>query len=301
MKECNICGAVYSEEDGGCPVCSGSVAVIPEGPTESPGKARSFVKALLHTLLFRVIMYALMFVSIIVMALIGGGMPDYVSTDTGNVITVISYLVFLAVISLIIAARGKNFLVETGLKRCSAAVAAVSALFGWTANYVYTLIVSLIPWPQSVLTAHNEAYGSLTESGNDIFLLILTVSVLTGIVEEIVFRGLVLRALTPAFSPVLSALISALIFGLSHPSLIAVFYSALLGFVLGMLAHKYGSVLPCIAMHIAYNLAACVGYSEDGGVSFTVLLISIALHVITFGTLFRNKKALAVIKNEEIN
>jgi membrane protease YdiL (CAAX protease family) len=74
------------------------------------------------------------------------------------------------------------------------------------------------------------------------------------LLEELLFRGMVLRALLTRFSNSAAVAISAVVFSAFHPSLVGAPCALLLGLVLGVLLVRTGSIWPCIAAHSAWNL-----------------------------------------------
>ncbi|MGH9224556.1 MAG: lysostaphin resistance A-like protein [Acidimicrobiales bacterium] len=90
--------------------------------------------------------------------------------------------------------------------------------------------------------------------------LFLFVAVGAPIVEELFFRGLLLRSLLRRTSPVWAVVISGVLFGLAHPqdlpaeALILVIVSlCALGILLGALVVRFGRLGPAIVAHAAFN------------------------------------------------
>lgn len=71
--------------------------------------------------------------------------------------------------------------------------------------------------------------------------------------EELLFRGLLLPGLEKKHGPIVALLLSSLLFGLIHGAPVAMAYATVAGLVLGHVRLKTGSVLPCIALHGAFN------------------------------------------------
>lgn len=95
-------------------------------------------------------------------------------------------------------------------------------------------------------------------------LVLMTLYALVGapVLEEVVFRGVMLRYIrkkmteggwTKAFFPGLPVLVSAAIFGLVHGQPVPMAVTAVLGVVLGVVLEKTGSVFPCILLHMMFN------------------------------------------------
>lgn len=86
-------------------------------------------------------------------------------------------------------------------------------------------------------------------------IMLISVLLLAPIGEELLFRGLVLKY-TKTFMPVPFAIVlQGLLFGIYHGNMIQGIYAFALGSVLGLVAHKFDSVLPAIILHMAINIS----------------------------------------------
>ncbi|MDQ1356149.1 MAG: protease family protein [Acidimicrobiaceae bacterium] len=86
-----------------------------------------------------------------------------------------------------------------------------------------------------------------------ISLLVLFLAVGAPIVEELFFRGLLLRSLARWLGPIPGVIGSALVFGLAHFEPLQLAALVLFGLILGVLAHKTGRLGPGIVAHAAFN------------------------------------------------
>jgi membrane protease YdiL (CAAX protease family) len=75
------------------------------------------------------------------------------------------------------------------------------------------------------------------------------------VVEELFFRGLLLRSLDRRFGTPAAVIGSALVFGLVHYELLQLPALILFGIVLAVLAERTGRLGPGIAAHAAFNAA----------------------------------------------
>jgi membrane protease YdiL (CAAX protease family) len=94
----------------------------------------------------------------------------------------------------------------------------------------------------------------------DVALVILLAVIAVGapLVEELFFRGLLLRSLSKWFGPVVGVTGSGLLFGLAHFEPVQLAGLAVFGVVLAIVACKLGRLGPTIAAHISFNAAAVV-------------------------------------------
>ena len=103
--------------------------------------------------------------------------------------------------------------------------------------------------------AYREAWGRDTFSP---VLLFLWAVVLAPALEELAFRGLLLRRVEKAAVTVPAVLISSLLFGMYHGNLSQGITAAAAGLALGYAYVKTDAILVSVVMHIAVNAAVCL-------------------------------------------
>lgn len=86
-------------------------------------------------------------------------------------------------------------------------------------------------------------------------LMVLNMTVLPAVVEELIFRGIVLHSLRP-FGNLPALLISSLFFGLMHRNMLQFSHAFVLGLVLGYVVIQTGSVYTGMFIHFINNLIA---------------------------------------------
>lgn len=84
---------------------------------------------------------------------------------------------------------------------------------------------------------------------------VLLVCVLAPVIEEMLFRGLILRGFLARYARWPAIVVSALLFGASHLNIYQCVVGLLIGLPLGWLYERTRSLIPCIALHAAYNTA----------------------------------------------
>ena len=135
------------------------------------------------------------------------------------------------------------------------------ASFGWQILLVFsvqhatTLVMLAIA---AIAPPAIDNYSQMIESsGVSQYSLMRAIStlILPPLVEEIVFRGLILKYLERAGACFIVAnLIQALLFGIFHMNIVQGIYTSLLGFLLGYLAYRYDSILAPMITHALFNL-----------------------------------------------
>ena len=143
-------------------------------------------------------------------------------------------------------------------------------------------------------------------SGSFAITLIATV-IVAPIVEEIVFRGLILSRLNKVINTVLALILSSSIFATLHGHILWIAYTFVLGILFGIVAIKMNSILPSIIFHMSFNLAGMfvdmIPFPEWAiGV---VCLVSLVLSAILLKYILKNPgndtQELAQYKETEFN
>lgn len=92
---------------------------------------------------------------------------------------------------------------------------------------------------------------------------VVITTLLAPVLEEMLFRGIILRSFLLQYPKWLSILGSALIFGAAHMNLYQFTAAFMLGLFLGWLYQRARSLVPCIILHAVYN-ATLLGMSLMG-------------------------------------
>lgn len=129
------------------------------------------------------------------------------------------------------------------------------AVLTFAAQHATSLVMTLVDLlAPSVMNDYMEL---IETSGMTEYSIAWAVStlILPPILEETVFRGLILQYLGKTGAKFFAAnIIQAVFFGIFHMNLVQGFYTFFLGLLLGYLAYRYDSILVPMAMHFFYNL-----------------------------------------------
>ena len=132
----------------------------------------------------------------------------------------------------------------------------------WSAvspSYLGLSVVSLLScsWLVSTLISHMEWLPNIMEQTFDILQSgwggILAIAVAGPVLEELLFRGAITKALLKQYDPAKAILISALLFGVFHINPAQILPAFLIGILLAWTYYKTGSLIPCILMHVLNN------------------------------------------------
>jgi len=108
--------------------------------------------------------------------------------------------------------------------------------------------------------------------GADLAVIAILTVVAVPVVEELFFRGLVLRGLLaalrragPVVGVVLAVVGDGVIFGLAHFELLELLGLAAFGVVLAVMAYRFRRLGPCIFAHATFNLVAVLSVAFPTG------------------------------------
>lgn len=123
------------------------------------------------------------------------------------------------------------------------------------------LVLPLLALDRRLVGSNTGLFSALRQDRAALITLALFASVGAPLVEELFFRGLLLRALEPRIGGIGAVLAQALLFGLAHANpasglqnVSVVGSTALLGVLLGLLARHYRRLGPGMATHCFFNL-----------------------------------------------
>lgn len=114
--------------------------------------------------------------------------------------------------------------------------------------------------PANLVVSLEQAFGfsgdlpemPLNDNPAVIAMYVVSVVVIPPIVEEMMFRGLILQGLRP-FGDGFAVVASAAMFGLYHGNFAQAVFAFLCGLALGLVAVKTNSLLPAILVHLVNN------------------------------------------------
>ena len=198
--------------------------------------------------------------------------------------------------------RGIKQTVSSHTRRLTPACFGWVILLGFAVQHVTSLImVAINALMPSVMNEYTEMIDSSGISEYSLLWAVATL-ILPPIVEEVIFRGLILQYLGKAgASFIVANLIQAVLFGIFHMNLVQGIYTALLGFLLGYLAYRYDSIFVPMILHAIYNLFGTVLVDLENMflpdvLLVVIILISVPLLIVTllmihFGVGEKKKKA----------
>lgn len=108
----------------------------------------------------------------------------------------------------------------------------------------------LLPFPKSLSDMYTKTF---TDTGYPLWLNIVTFAVSAGVCEELLFRGVLTRALIRKLSSSQTILVVGVMFGLFHFDIYRIGPTAFLGFIFTYICLKSGSLIPTMILHTMHN------------------------------------------------
>ncbi|MDL2212787.1 CPBP family intramembrane metalloprotease [Bacteroides sp. OttesenSCG-928-J23] len=118
---------------------------------------------------------------------------------------------------------------------------------------IYVASLVLIEFAMSYLQWLPDLMESTFNAMQTGWLGILGIAVLGPILEELLFRGAITRALLEEYNPTKAIVISALVFGIVHLNPVQIVSATLIGLLLGWIYYKTASLIPCVLIHVVNN------------------------------------------------
>ena len=146
----------------------------------------------------------------------------------------------------------------------------MDVLLGWL-----VLIAPMSAWEKSMFDS--MASGGLAST--------VAVCLLAPVLEEMLFRGIILRGFLTQYPRWQAIAGSAILFGVAHLNLYQLFVGLVLGLLSGWLYERSRSLWPCIGLHGLYNSALWVMWANQDAsstdslapASLTAWLLALAL------------------------
>lgn len=141
--------------------------------------------------------------------------------------------------------------------------------------------------PMAVITSVNFWNGVTCNYGSLETLLFILSMCFVGFLEELIFRGLLFKAMSKEHLTA-AIIVSSVTFGAGHivnlllgapvfETVLQLVYASAIGFFFTAVFHKTGSLLPCIVSHILVNATSAFAVSPTPAGQLVIALIQTAL------------------------
>lgn len=199
-------------------------------------------------------------------------------TRYSNIILLVSGLLTLFILWIFFLIRKKKLYKEACIAKFDKKKILPIILMGMAFALFVVCILNLLPLPESLLSSYEQSTYSLTV-GN-VAVQLIAIVIVAPVVEEVIFRGLILSRLKKAMSVPVAILLNSLVFGLVHGQLLWIAYAFCLGVVLCVVVEKTGSLATSILLHMAFNFAGTLEIDFITEIWQVVILAIVSLGIL---------------------
>lgn len=222
------------------------------------------------------------------------GAYDLLNADA-MLYTLLSGLLTIAVVLAFYLIRRKKLSEALWLRPVSAPALFSGAAVAPGLYLIIAFALALLP------EAWQESYGEASANLGEVSAAgLIAVVVVAPVLEEFIFRGLVLNRLSRVMPWWLAVVLSAAVFGACHGHPVWFCYAFVLGSVFGFIVLRTGSIVPTILAHVVFNgigqIFSAVPETEEGtelliaiGVLLAVAIVAPILDRKGIAALFRSK------------
>ena len=163
---------------------------------------------------------------------------------------------------------------------------------------MHNLLSEMNLWIERVIPAPMwfwEMFGKVLDSENNWWGSFVNVAIIAPVVEELIFRGIILQGLRRNYSAFVSVFMSALLFALFHLNPWQFPATFILGLLLGWIMIKNNNILLAIIGHSINNLMVLLSITHIEEIStmqifssekIIVMLVSTAIAVVSLGLIY---------------
>ena len=174
-----------------------------------------------------------------------------------------------------------NFILRDYVKKIDVKKFNYPIILGVLAPLGVGRFIALLPI-DGILGNYKNVQSNLVDSS--IMLQFLVLGILTPILEELLFRGVIYKRLKGYYDVSVAAYIAAIIFGIAHFNLIQGLYAFILGIVLSYIYEKNGSLVYTMVAHGAANIVSVfMGINPLSKFIDRYILIRIIVSIVMIG------------------
>lgn len=169
-------------------------------------------------------------------------------------IILLSIIFSLPLYYLICKLRNKNIFKICNFREISFKNVCMTAVIGASISVLLSAILSFIP-VKEIFPEYEDVISSLL-AGKNIFTVLFVTGIAVPLMEELIFRGLILSELRKIVSVKWAVIIQGILFGLYHFNTLQIIYAAILGIAFGIVLVWTKSIWSSVILHASVNNAS---------------------------------------------
>lgn len=174
---------------------------------------------------------------------------------------IIIFAIPLLLYTLTVSKNLKQTFSDTGFKKISVKVLAISILLGIILYFINTFVADFFQSIVAFLGYETIESGETVKVTYEfLFKQFIFTCIFPAICEEFLHRGIMLHACKKVQSPKICLIVSSILFGLMHLNINQFFYAAILGGLMGYVAIVSNSIFPTMIIHFMNNFLGTYFY-----------------------------------------
>ena len=151
--------------------------------------------------------------------------------------------------------KEKSFKLKAYLKNIDTKRLNIPIIVGATAAMGVGRFITMLPF-DGILGNYKTVQENIGKSS--VWMQLLVLGILTPVLEELLFRGVIYKRLKMYYEVTVAAYIAAIIFAIAHFNLIQGIYAFIVGIVLMYVYEKSGNLIAPIVMHGVANIVTVI-------------------------------------------
>lgn len=162
-------------------------------------------------------------------------------------------------------------------------------IFGIGLQVISKIVIPIVDLFISTENGFNMMNQSIM--GSNFIFALLSVGIITPIIEEYIFRKCIQSKLLTKFNIKITLLLQSLIFGVLHFNMYQLFPTIILGLIFGYFYHKFKSLYAPIILHASCNSYAIIGVRliENNNLFWFFPIISLIIGLFLLYTSSKNE------------
>lgn len=176
--------------------------------------------------------------------------------ENANMLSFVSGLLIIALLLLFFIYRRKPINSALYISKPSFSTVILAFFAGLSLNFTTNFIMAFLP--EKLLNSYADA-ASDAQQGSLLWYILAAV-VMAPVLEELIFRAMMVTRLSASVGNLPAIIISSAIFGAVHGHIVWSTYAFLLGILLGVIFVRSRSIAVSIATHMGFNLVSLTAY-----------------------------------------
>lgn len=155
---------------------------------------------------------------------------------------------------------------------------------------VYMLWAEGVEVLNDAIESAQSSFDVATMTGLEILALMISVCIVAPIIEEILFRGIVIKELSGCMSPFFAIILQGLFFSIAHFNLVQLLFTVVIGIILGVVYYKTKNLVIAMLVHMFFNCSSVLTITNKDTVLQTALIGLLLTGVSLFMIIYVNNR-----------